>query len=81
MGDPNAEKLWRAARSTLDPDATMLHLDPGVRAQTITERGFPLDRTAAYVCIGTTCSAPLSDEGSLTRELDAARRRALSSAT
>jgi len=33
------------------------------------ERGFPADRVAAYVCVGTTCSAPLTDEGSLRREL------------
>jgi hypothetical protein len=37
--------------------------------------GFPPDRTAAYVCVGTTCSAPLSDEGSLRGELERARGR------
>jgi uncharacterized protein YyaL (SSP411 family) len=77
MGDPAAEALWRAARSVDDPDIITLHLDPGVAADAIAERGFPPDRTAAYVCVGTACSAPLADEGSLRRELEAARERLL----
>ena len=79
MGDANAEALWRAARSSGDPDVITLHLDPGVSADAIAERGFPPDRTAAYVCIGTACSAPLADEGSLRRELETARERLASS--
>jgi len=79
MGEANAEKLFRAARATRDPDAVVLHLDPGVRPAAIAERGFPADRTAAYVCVGTSCSAPLSDEGSLRVELDAALERLASS--
>jgi uncharacterized protein YyaL (SSP411 family) len=75
MGDPSAERLWRTARRTQDPDAVTLHLDPAVRPQAVAERGFPADRAAAYVCVGTSCSAPLTDEGSLTRELDSAHRR------
>ena len=80
MGDANAEALWRAARSSGDPDLVALHLDPAVVADTIAERGFPLDRTAAYVCIGTACSAPLADAASLRRELETARQRLSSSA-
>jgi phytoene dehydrogenase-like protein len=79
MGDAKAEALWRAARSSRDPDLVALHLDPGVAADAIGERGFPIDRTAAYVCVGTACSAPLADEGSLRRELEIARRRVLTS--
>ena len=78
MGDPAAEVLWRAARSSGDPDATVQHLDPAVVGELVTARGFPLDRTAAYLCLGTTCSAPLTDEGSLRRELDSAHERRVS---
>ena len=78
-GDPTAEALWRAARASGDPDVVALHLDPGVAADAIAERGFPIDRTAAYVCVGTACSAPLADEGSLRRELETARQRLLTS--
>ena len=79
MGDAKAEALWRAARSSRDPDVIALHLDPAVAADAIAERGFPIDRTAAYVCVGTACSAPLADEGSLRRELETARQRFLTS--
>ena len=75
MGDPAAEALWRAARSSRDPDVVAQHLDPGVAPELITARGLPLDRTAAYLCVGTSCSAPLTDEGSLRRELDDAHER------
>jgi len=37
--------------------------------------GFPNDRVAAYVCIGTVCSAPIADEASLGSALDEAGRR------
>ncbi len=55
-----------------DPDVVAVPLDPSDDAALVAQRGFPPDRVAAYVCVGTTCSAPLSDEGSLRRELDAA---------
>ncbi|HKW78337.1 MAG TPA: hypothetical protein VJQ09_04495, partial [Candidatus Limnocylindria bacterium] len=74
-GDAAGERLWRAATTARDPDLVARHLDPDRDAAVIGERGFPADRVAAYVCVGTTCSAPLTDEGSLTRELDAARER------
>jgi len=78
MGDATAEALWRASRASGDPDVVALHLDPGVSPDAIAERGFPLERTAAYVCVGTACSAPLADEGSLRRELESARDRVAS---
>ena len=75
MGDPAAEALWRAARSAPDPDAVAQHLDPDVDAQLLASRGLPPDRVAAYLCAGTSCSAPLTDEGSLRRELQSAKER------
>jgi len=80
MGDAAAEGLWRAARAVDDPDIVLLHLDPSSRASVIADRGFPPDRTAAYICVGTSCGAPLSDEGSLTRALKAIRERVVSPA-
>ena len=65
--------LWRAARAARDPDASALHLDPARDADALAERGFPPDRVAAYVCVGTSCSAPLVDEASLRRTLVSAR--------
>jgi len=78
MGDTAAEALWRAARAVDDPDIVLLHLDPSTRAAVIAARGFPAERTAAYICVGTSCGAPLSDSGSLARELKAVRDRVVS---
>jgi uncharacterized protein YyaL (SSP411 family) len=69
--DATATALWRAARTAADPDVVVLHLDPSRDAATIAERGFPRDRVAAYVCVGTACSAPLADADSLRAELSA----------
>jgi len=80
MGDAAAERLWRAARAVDDPDIALLHLDPNTRASLIAERGFPPERTAAYICVGTSCSAPLGDEAALARELKALRGRVVSPA-
>jgi len=71
--DASVTGLWRAARSARDPDATAVQLDPGRDAAVVAERGFPPDRVAAYVCVGTSCSAPLLDEASLRRTLVSAR--------
>ncbi len=68
--DPAATALWRAARSAADPDVVAMHLDPARDRAAITERGFP-DRVAAYVCVGTACSAPLTGADSLGAELSA----------
>ncbi|MDQ2952676.1 MAG: DUF255 domain-containing protein [Chloroflexota bacterium] len=75
MGDPAAEALWRAGRSTRDPDAVVQHIDPDVDPKLLAARGLPPDRVAAYLCVGTSCSAPLTDEGALRRELEAANER------
>ena len=71
--DSNVGALWRAARAARDPDAAVLALSPGRDTAVIAERGFPPDRVAAYVCVGTSCSAPLTDEASLHRALASAR--------
>jgi uncharacterized protein YyaL (SSP411 family) len=69
--DLGAAGLWRAARTSQDPDAVALRLDPARDAAALAQRGFPASRVAAYVCIGTSCSAPLADATALTRELSA----------
>ena len=69
--DLGAAALWRAARTSQDPDAVALRLDPTRDAAALAERGFPAGRVAAYVCIGTACSAPLADAAALARELSA----------
>ncbi|MGH2451839.1 MAG: metal-dependent hydrolase, partial [Candidatus Limnocylindria bacterium] len=37
--------------------------------------GYPPDRAAAYVCVGTACSAPLAAPEELLAELERARAR------
>jgi hypothetical protein len=81
--DPIASALWRRACAETDPGRSLHRLVP----QRLDDRGdpsddrmierlgFPADRAAAYVCIGTVCSAPIADEGLLGRALDEARRR------
>lgn len=73
--DATAAALWSAARSVDDPARSVQRIVPDDDAALLEQRGFPRDRTAAYVCIGTTCSAPLTDEGSLRRELERGRAR------
>src|SRR5687767_11494132 len=73
--DPTAAALWNAARSVDDPARSIQRVVPADDGARLEQLGFPPDRTAAYVCVGTTCSAPLSDEGSLRGELERARGR------
>jgi len=73
--DPIATGLWGAARSVDDPARSIQRIVPEDDRAQLEQLGFPPDRTAAYVCIGTSCSAPLTDEGSLRRELERARAR------
>jgi uncharacterized protein YyaL (SSP411 family) len=72
--DPTAAALWSAARAVDDPNRSVQRIAPDDGAR-LEKLGFPPDRIAAYVCIGTVCSAPLADEGSLRRELERARGR------
>ncbi|MEX2047054.1 MAG: DUF255 domain-containing protein [Chloroflexota bacterium] len=73
--DAAAEALWDAARSVDDPARSVQRLVPDTDGARLDQLGYLRDRTAAYVCVGTTCSAPLTDEGSLRRELERARGR------
>ena len=81
--DTLATALWRRARATTDPARSLHRLVPGRRDDRGAERddemlsrlGFPTDRVAAYVCIGTVCSAPITDEASLGSSLEQAGRR------
>jgi uncharacterized protein len=81
--DPLALALWRRARGSTDPARSLHRLVPGRaddrgldRDPEMLERlGFPGDRVAAYVCIGTVCSAPITDEASLGSALEEAGRR------
>jgi len=67
--------LWGAARSVDDPARSVQRIVPSEDGARLAQLGFPADRTAAYVCIGTTCSAPLADEGALREELQRAHAR------
>jgi len=67
--EERARPLIRAARASDDPDIVTVALDPRRDTALLTQRGFPADRVAAYVCVGTSCTAPLTDEDSLRREL------------
>jgi uncharacterized protein YyaL (SSP411 family) len=73
--DAVAVTLWRRARATTDPASSLHRLEPGRDGEALARLGFPVDRVAAYVCIGTVCSAPIADDDSLTRALDEASRR------
>ena len=73
--DALALALWERARATTDPASSFHRLDPDRDAEVLARLGFPSDRVAAYVCIGTVCSAPIGDEASLGRALEEASRR------
>ncbi len=73
--DRTAAALARAARLARDPDVFTQWLVPAERPAVLAARGFPPDRVAAYVCVGTACGAPLADEDSLLGELASARAR------
>jgi uncharacterized protein YyaL (SSP411 family) len=73
--DAVAKALWSAALSVDDPARSVQRIIPDDDRARLEQLGFPADRVAAYVCVGTTCSAPLTDEGSLRRELERASGR------
>jgi uncharacterized protein YyaL (SSP411 family) len=78
VGHPDdvlAATLWRRARAMIDPASSLHRLEPERDAETLARLGFPSDRVAAYVCIGTVCSAPIADEASLGRALEEASTR------
>ena len=71
--DPAAIALWR--RASTDPARSLHRLLPDRDDETLRRLGFVPDRVAAYVCIGTVCSAPIADEASLGSSLEQAGRR------
>jgi uncharacterized protein YyaL (SSP411 family) len=73
--DPRADALWRVALGSDDPASSRHRLVPGRDDQQLASGGYPADRLAAYVCVGTTCSAPLEDEPALVSELARVRGR------
>ncbi len=73
-GEP-ADQLWRAAVASDDPAHALHRLVPERDAQRARVLGYPVDRTAAYVCIGTVCSPPIGSVEELEAELGRARQR------
>lgn len=63
-----AAPFVRAAHARYDPWRLVRALDPERDAAFIRERGYPVGRLpAAFVCRGTTCSAPIFDPAGLER--------------
>ena len=73
--DPTASALWRVAVLNDDPARSLHRLDPKRDAARLRLLGYPPDHVAAYVCVGTACSAPIVDPAALERELARARGR------
>jgi uncharacterized protein YyaL (SSP411 family) len=73
--DPIAKALWQIALASDDPNGSRQWLVPGRDDERIGARGYPADRVAAYVCIGTVCSAPITAPAGLAAELARVRRR------
>jgi uncharacterized protein len=74
-GDPLAAALWNGTVALTDPASGRHRVLPERDAGEIARLGFPADRVAAYVCVGTVCSAPITDEASLDRALAEAAER------
>ena len=75
VDDPIATALWQVALRSDDPAGARQWLVPGRDAEPIADRGYPPERVAAYVCIGTACSAPIVAPAGLAAELTRARLR------
>ena len=73
--DAAAAALWAVAVRCDDPARPLHRLMPGRDDERLASLGYAPDRTAAYVCVGTVCSAPLGDDAALASELARARRR------
>ena len=73
--DPVTTALWRVAVANDDPARSVHRLVPERDATRLATLGYLPERVAAYVCIGTVCSAPISDSTTLERELARARGR------
>ena len=75
IDDPAAAAHWQVALGSDDPNGARERLVPGRDDDRIAARGYPPERTAAYVCVGTVCSAPIEDPARLAAELARVRRR------
>ena len=73
--DPIAKALWLIALASDEPNGSRQWLVPGRDDERIEARGYPPDRVAAYVCVGTVCSAPITAPAGLAAELARVRRR------
>jgi uncharacterized protein YyaL (SSP411 family) len=73
--DPVAKALWQTTGASDDANGSRQWLVPGRDDERIVARGYPVDRVAAYVCIGPVCSAPIATPADLAAELARARRR------
>ncbi len=73
--DPRANALWAVALAGDDPARALERLDPARDRERMEHLGYATTEVAAYVCVGTTCSAPLAEVDALQRELDRARER------
>jgi hypothetical protein len=75
VAGPSAEALWSVAVACDDPALSLHRLLPARDEERARTLGYPLDAPAAYVCVGTVCSAPLRDAEGLRAELARARER------
>ncbi len=75
VGDAATEALWSIARNSDDPARSLHRLDPVRDSETLERLGYPPDRSAAFVCVGTVCSAPIDDPDGLVRDLARAKGR------
>ncbi len=74
-GDARANALWEVALASDDPARVLERLDPARDRERMERLGYPARDVAAYVCVGTTCSAPIVDMAELRRALEVARER------
>lgn len=75
LSDATASALWEVARHCEDPALSLHRLDPGRDSERLASLGYPPERVAAYVCIGTVCSEPLGEPEALESELQRAKER------
>ncbi len=73
--DARANALWRQALACDDAARVLERLDPTRDRGRMEALGYVATGVAAYVCVGTLCSAPIADANELRRELDRARER------
>jgi uncharacterized protein YyaL (SSP411 family) len=75
--DPSAQRLWAVSRRCDDPALIRQRLEPQADAdrEMIEARSYLPNEVAAYVCVGTACSAPIADPAELQHELERARDR------